>query len=55
MARAAFRWENYKAAAHALGGLDGYTYLNAKESEFAKQNEKKIISKISVSPKRKTV
>lgn len=32
MARAAFRWENYKAAAHALGGLDGYTYLNAKES-----------------------
>lgn len=32
MARVTFRWENYKAIAHALGGLDGYTYLNAKES-----------------------
>ena len=31
-ARASFRWKNYKAIAHALGGLDGYTYLNAKES-----------------------
>lgn len=27
-----FSWENYMVTAHALGGLDGITYLNSKES-----------------------
>lgn len=27
-----FRWKNYPVIAHALGGLDGKTYLNSKES-----------------------
>lgn len=27
-----FSWENYTVMAHALGGLDGKTYLNSKES-----------------------
>lgn len=26
-----FSWENYNTITHALGGLEGYTYLNAKE------------------------
>lgn len=27
-----FNWENYNIITHALGGLDGYTYLNSWES-----------------------
>ena len=27
-----FNWENYNIITHALGGLDGYTYLNSRES-----------------------
>lgn len=27
-----FNWENYDIITHALGGLDGYTYLNSRES-----------------------
>ena len=27
-----FKWENYNIITHALGGLDGYTYLNSRES-----------------------
>ena len=27
-----FNWENYNIITHALGGLDGYTYLNCRES-----------------------
>lgn len=27
-----FNWENYNIIIHALGGLDGYTYLNSRES-----------------------
>ena len=27
-----FNWENYNIMTHALGGLDGYTYLNSRES-----------------------
>lgn len=27
-----FQWQNYSVIAHALGGLDGKTYLNSKES-----------------------
>lgn len=27
-----FQWEDYKVAAHALGGMDNLTYLNSKES-----------------------
>lgn len=27
-----FSWSNYRTAAHALGGLDGKTYLNSRES-----------------------
>ncbi|MDO4276074.1 MAG: phosphatidylinositol-specific phospholipase C/glycerophosphodiester phosphodiesterase family protein [Eubacteriales bacterium] len=34
-----FSWDNYKVIAHALGGLDGMTYLNSKES-FVKYYEK---------------
>ena len=26
-----FNWENYNIITHALGGLDGYTYLNSRE------------------------
>lgn len=34
-----FHWENYPVIAHALGGLDGKTYLNSKES-FLENYEK---------------
>lgn len=27
-----FNWENYNIIIHALGGLDGFTYLNSRES-----------------------
>ena len=27
-----FNWENYNIMTHALGGLDGFTYLNSRES-----------------------
>ena len=27
-----FAWEDYPAIAHALGGLEGYTYLNSAEA-----------------------
>ena len=27
-----FDWENYNIITHALGGLDGLTYLNSRES-----------------------
>lgn len=27
-----FNWENYNIITHALGGLDGYTYLDSRES-----------------------
>ena len=27
-----FNWENYNIITHTLGGLDGYTYLNSRES-----------------------
>lgn len=36
-----FSWKNYKAIAHALGGLDGKSYLNSKES-FLSSYEKGI-------------
>lgn len=34
-----FAWENYRTIAHALGGLEGKTYLNSKES-FIESYEK---------------
>lgn len=35
----AFSWENYRTTVHALGGLDGKTYLNCKEGfEYYYQN-----------------
>lgn len=34
-----YDWENYRTIAHALGGLDGKTYLNSKES-FIESYEK---------------
>ena len=27
-----FDWENYNIITHALGGIDGLTYLNSRES-----------------------
>lgn len=36
-----FSWKNYKAIAHALGGLDGKSYLNSKES-FISSYEKGV-------------
>ncbi|MDO4340452.1 MAG: phosphatidylinositol-specific phospholipase C/glycerophosphodiester phosphodiesterase family protein [Eubacteriales bacterium] len=30
-----FSWENYRIIAHAMGELDGYTYLNSRESFLA--------------------
>lgn len=36
-----FSWKNYRVAAHALGSLDGYSYLNARES-FLSSYEKGI-------------